>query len=76
MGYCERQLLLSMEIVKQIEKELSRLIREGTVARELINDALQRRDPAVEEVQVWEQWVKDRGARNERLYHAPQWAGG
>ena len=57
MGYSLVQLLLSVEALERIEKELSQLIRSGYAPRQVINKALYRRDLAVEEVQKWNQRV-------------------
>jgi len=65
LGYSLVQLLLSVEALERIEKELSQLIRSGYAPRQVINKALYRRDLAVEEVQKWNQRVQSERRRCE-----------
>lgn len=63
MGYSLVQLQLSVEALERIEKEVSQLIRSGSAPRQVINEALCRRDMAVEEVQKWNQRVQSERRR-------------
>ena len=67
MDYTETQILISIEWVEQIERQLFRLIREGTVPSALIHEALKRRDLAVEEVQKWQRRLENKGTGIRRL---------
>ncbi len=63
MGYSLVQLILSVETLERIDKEVSQLIRSGCAPHQLINEALYRRDLAVEEVQKWNQRVQSERRR-------------
>lgn len=65
MDYSLVQLQLSVEVLERIEREVSQLIRSGSAPRKLINEALRRRDLAVEEVQKWSQRVQSERRRCE-----------
>ena len=57
MGYRETQLMLSVEALEKAEREICRLRASQSVSPQLVNEALFRRDLAVEEVQKWEKRV-------------------
>jgi len=67
MHYAETRILISIEWVEQIERQLSRFIREEAAPRALIHEALKRRDLAVEEVQKWQRRLENKGTGIRRL---------
>ena len=65
MGYRETQLVLSVEALEKAEREICRLRASQSVSPQLVNEALFRRDLAVEEVQKWEKRVQAERKRYE-----------
>lgn len=65
MGYRETQLMLSVEALEKAERKICRLCRSRSVSPQLVNEALSRRDLAVEEVEKWEKRVQAERKRYE-----------